>query len=507
MTYVLSHPACLPTPLGPNNTHHNVFSRITEWTVPTPKSYSSLEVDSVASQISNLELRREQLVRELSDIDLQLRKERARYNTLLNGQAAISKIPIELLSSIFLLCQVAGPPKPYYSFAMAASHVSRHWRTVSLTTPLLWNDIQMNIRSMASLARLETHLIRSNDCFLDIFIYTPIPDLASVMRLLSSHSKRWRRFSLMTPNDHLNTIYTYLHSSSAPLLEHLSLQVGIPEEHNSPRSKYPGYCPKIFAEGTPSLKFIRLGGVAFGNLAPPLDMVSTLDLDGFERYYMEPSQFVALMESLPSIVNLSLGQLHIHHPRDPFDVTKQIELPLLRSLRICGLCTSPHLVLSLLVLPQLESLILLDLDSFHSPVLPSVKELTIESCSFDEIAATNIYHACPSITHLTIDLASPALCSAMTISAENLIPCPSVHTLTVRDLEPGDFARFRIMVSTRIASDRAFKKLRLDRRTRTVLRNKLCLDWFREHMTVENCDHYDPWPADLGYDDPGDYYV
>lgn len=471
---------------------------------------ASLEVDSVATKISDLELRREQLVHELSEIDLQLHGERAKYNTLLNGQASVSKIPFELLSNIFLLCQAAGPPKPYYSFAVAASHVTRHWRTVSLSTPLLWNDIRINMRSLLALKRLEAHLIRSDDCFLDIFVYTPMRDIEPIMTLISSHSKRWRRLSLITDNDHISTIQTCLFGSPTPLLEHLSLQIGIPDEHHSPRFKYPGNCPKLFVEGAPSLKFVRLGGLALGNLAPPPESISTLDLDGFERYYMEPSQFVALLETLPSLVNLSLGQLYIHHPRDPFDVTKQITLPLLRSLRICGPCTSPHLALSLLLLPQLEFLALHDLDSFHSPLLPSVKELTIESCTFDEVAATNILHACPSITHLTMDFHSPTICSVMTISAnmaESQIPWPSVHTLSVHEMGASDLARFRIMVSTRISSNRAFNKLRVDRRTRTILRNKLCLDWFKEHVSLENYDRTDPWPAGLGYEDPGDYWT
>lgn len=487
-----------------------VMSSIIRITTPASNCPSSLEINNVANRISDLQLRREQLLREFADIELQLRSEKARYNTLLNGQASVSKIPFELLSNIFLLCQAAGPPKPYYSFAVAASHVSRHWRTVSLSTPLLWNDIHVTIRSSFAVARLEAHLIRSADCFLDIFIYTPTRDISPAMTLISSHSKRWRRLSLMTDHDHVNTIYNYLHRSPAPLLEHLSLQIGIPEEHHSPRSKYPDNRPKILAEGARSLRFVRLGGLALGNLAPPCEMITTLDLDGFERYYMEPSQFVALLETLPSLANLSLGQLYIHHPRDPFDVTKQIELPLLRSLRICGPCTSPHLALSLLVLPRLEYLILHELDSFHSPLLPSVKELAIESCSFDDVAATNILHACPSVTHLTMDFTSPTICSAMTIPVdmrEDRVPWPSAHTLTVRDMEASDLARFRIMISTRTSSNHGFKKLRLDRRTRTVLRNKLCLDWFREQMALENCDRPDPWPADLGYDDPGDIYT
>lgn len=474
---------------------------------PAPNQYPSSEIDNVADRISELEHRRKELLREVSELDLHLRNERARYNTLLNHQASISKLPIELLSSIFLLCQAAGSPRSYYSFAMAASHVSRHWRTVSLSTPLLWNDINLSKRALSPLDRLEAHLSRSGDCFLDIYIYTLLQDIQPIMTLISRHSKRWRRLSLVTDYDHLTTIQAGLHNSSVPLLEHLSLQVGITHEHNSPRSRYPRECPSIFSMGAPSLQFVRLGGLALGRLAPPVGAISTLDLDGFERYYMEPLQFASFLETLPSLVNLSLGQLHIHHPRNPFQVTKQIELPLLRSLRICGPCTSPHLALSILVLPQLESLTLCELESFHSPIFLSVKELALEACSFDEVAATNILLAFPSITDLTMDPLSPAICSMITIPADMVasrIPWPSLHTLTVREMGSSDVARLSIMAATRVISDCSIRKLRLDRRTRTTLRKKLCFDWFKEQMTLENCDQPDTWPVGLGYDDPVD---
>lgn len=455
---------------------------------PAPRASPEL-LDSVAASISTLEHHRDQLLRQLSDVELQLRAERAQYSALLNSQASISKIPFDLLSSIFLLCQAAGRPKHYYSFAVAASHVTRHWRTVCLSTPLLWNDICISIRSPLALARLEAHLGRSDGCFLDLSIHTSIPSIEPIMDLISPHSKRWRRLSITTDNNQVQTLQARLSSSLTPLLEHLSLQIEMGEEHLSPRSKYPSSCPMILTGGAPLLTFVRLGGLALGQLAPPSEKVTTLDMDGFERYYMEPWQLIALLETLPSLVNLSLGQLHIHHPRDPFDVAKQITLPLLRSLRICGPCTSPHIMLSLLVLPQLESLALQDLDGFHSPPLPCVKELLIDSCTFDEIATTNLLHACPSITSLAMDFQSPMVWSAMTVLgdiADDQIAWPAVQTLTVREMGTSDVARFRIMASTRISANRGLARLRVDRRTRAVLKTKQCLEWFREHMTVEN---------------------
>jgi len=474
-------------------------------TFPTLIQSLPLELDRTADRISKLESRREELVREFSDIELQLSGERAAYNTLINHRASVSKLPVELLSHIFLMCQAASAPSFCPSFALVASHVSRHWRIISLSTPLLWNDIRISKRTKYPLLRLEAYLSRSYDCFLDILIDTLLSDIEPLMTLISRHSKRWRRFSLVTVYDHCATIEKSLRYSSVPRLEHLSLLIGLSQEHNSPRSKYPRECPIIFSEGAPSLQLIRLAGLAFGNLAPPTWAISTLDLDGFERYYMEPSQFVSFLGTLPSLINLSLSQLHIHHPRDPSQVTKQIELPLLRSLRICGPCTSPHIPLSLMLLPKLKSLVLYELEDFHSPVFPSVEELTVTTCSFDEVAATNILLAFPSITELTMDPFDPTICRMITISvdmADNRVPWPCLRTLTLGQLATGEVLCLSALVSTRSILHHAIQRLRINKWTKSMLRKKDCFDWFNEQMSVVVCDQSETWPVGLGYDDP-----
>jgi len=463
-----------------------------------------LELDRTAECISKLELRREELLREISDIELRLSGQRAAYNTLINHRASVSILPVELLSHIFLMCQAASAPSFCPSFGVVASHVSHHWRTISLATPLLWNDIRIFKQTRYPLLRLEAYLRRSYDCFLDIHVDTLLSDIQPLMALISGHSERWRRFSLVTEYDHLITVEECLRCSSVPKLEHLSLVIGTSQEHNSPRSKYPRECPIIFSEGAPVLQFVRLGGLALGNLAPPTGAISTLDLDGFERYYMEPSQFVSFLEMLPSLINLSLGELHIHHPRDPSQVTKQIELPLLRSLCICGPCTSPYIPLSLVLLPKLRSLVLYELENFHSPVFPSVEELTVVSCSFDEVAATNMLLAFPSITELTMDPFIPAICRIITISvdmADSRVPWPCLRTLTLSHLGTSEILCLSAMVTTRSLYHHAIQRLRIDQRTRIMLRKKDCFNWFKEQMSVVVYDQLETWPMGLGYDE------
>jgi len=474
-------------------------------TFPTLIQSLPSELDRTADRISKLELRREELLHEIFEIELKLSGERAAYNTLINHRASVSKLPVELLSHIFLICQAASAPNFCPSFGVVASHVSHHWRTISLSTPLLWNDIRISKRTRHPLLRLEAYLRRSYNCFLDILVDTSLSDIQPLMTLISGHSERWRRFSLETEYDHLATIEECLRCSSVPKLEYLSLLIGMSQEHNSPRSKYPRECPTIFSEGAPCLQLIRLGGTALGNLAPPTGAISTLDLDGLERYYMEPSQFVSFLETLPSLINLSLGQLHIHHPRDPSQVTKQIELPLLRSLRICGPCTSPHIPLSLVLLPKLRSLVLYELENFHSPVFPSVKELTVAACSFDEVAITNMLLAFPSITELTMDPFIPAICRIITISvdmADSRVPWPCLRTLTLGQLGTSEVLCLSAMVSTRSLFHHAIQRLRIDRRTRIMLRKKDCFNWFKEQMSVVAYEQPETWPAGLGYGDP-----
>ena len=120
----------------------------------------------------------------------------------LNHQAPIYRLPVELLSYIFLLgAHTPDPPhqdeeactddlgRDDISPCMSSSSttpdvfasVSRHWRAVALGTPHLWTRIVVTIGDTMSdratmFANASRCLSRSAKCPLDIFIDAGDPD-------------------------------------------------------------------------------------------------------------------------------------------------------------------------------------------------------------------------------------------------------------------------------------------------------------------------------------------
>jgi len=103
---------------------------------------------------------------------------------------------------------------------VVASHVSTRWREVILSTPLLWNTIDLTITPRTrtrALQRLSAHLTRSDRCLLDvsldIAIQNSIPD---ILYHLTPHANRWHRVSISIARGSADDIYAPFSSVAAP---------------------------------------------------------------------------------------------------------------------------------------------------------------------------------------------------------------------------------------------------------------------------------------------------
>ncbi|KAF8802441.1 hypothetical protein BYT27DRAFT_7196625 [Phlegmacium glaucopus] len=472
---------------------------------------------TLLNSITSLEQRKEQLVQELDNVSLELRSLKATYARKINEDVLVYRLPSELLTSIFITCQqhrkASAKSLP---FQVIASHVSDHWRRIVLSTPLLWNDINFHIRPMNHvqgryLPQLEAHLKHSFTCFLDITLHFYVADDISLyLTLLGRHSTRWRRLSIITPYEPIDDIYTLLHSAHAPHLEHLSLNIGKPQEGAvlSPRKQYSCVLPAVLLSGAPSLLFVRLAGLALGNLHPPISKVTTLHLDGWTRHYLTQEQFSTIFDSASAIINLSLNQLCIHHPRDPLEVINPVKLLNLRYLRIRGPCSPGCRLISLLDIPQLQALSLHNVDIFDfNTFFSTVQSLTLDSCAFDGPEIKNLIRSFPSITSLSVDESIPdifGLLDPNSAGPESSKAWPQLQTVSVRELQWMDIPHLCSMVFNRMKSDKPLKQVRLDRRSRTVLRTKHRLDWLQNLVQVDSNDCAETWPPDLGYIDEHD---
>ncbi|KAF8207116.1 hypothetical protein K438DRAFT_423995 [Mycena galopus ATCC 62051] len=193
---------------------------------------SGSELDVTAKTIEALELKKSHLLKEASDVDLQLRHARAKYGRLLNQNAHIYKLPTEILSHIFMICQqTPGPKAMSVPFEILVSQVSSMFREIAIGTPLLWIGIAIIVRMRPhnfsrkvlewKLARVRVYLERSGSClFTTSFDIVGPFQVDQILNLISLHALRWLRLSISIKNPPAATleIWQALHSISAPAL-------------------------------------------------------------------------------------------------------------------------------------------------------------------------------------------------------------------------------------------------------------------------------------------------
>ncbi len=487
--------------------------------------FDGMDRATLLSSIQDLQLKKEILLQELEVVDLDLRAKQAQYSRLVNDDAVAYRLPNELLTRIFTMCTTnAARTWPssrscptLLPSQVIVSHISHRWRQIALATPLLWNTINFNIRRMNHvqgriLSQLEAHIQRSDTCFLDITLDFQIADnLGSYCQLLAKHSQKWRRLSIVTRFEQLDDIREMLCDADVPILEHLSLSLGKPQSGSlSPRKQFSSVTPAILSS-VGRLSFLRLAGQALGNLHPPMSSVTTLHLDGWTRHYMTHEQFKIILEGTPSLINLSFNQLCLHHSRDPFLFVQPTTLHHLRCLRIHGSCSPLSRLISLLNMPRLESISLEGIDTFDSHIMPSVRYLNLDDCSFNEQEVGKLIRSFPLLSDLSIDESMPDVFYMLLPEAsedEMSRPWPQLKTITIRDLQSVDVPYFCNMVFNRHSAaepgSSPLKNILLDRRSRNVLRAKHRLEWLQDKVLVENADIPASWPLGLEYEDVHD---
>ncbi|KAF7336944.1 F-box domain-containing protein [Mycena venus] len=314
---------------------------------------------------------------------------------------AIHRLPIEILSEIFLHCSTKQDGcKP-----RLVATVCRRWRHVALSTSQLWCNIHLNaetieVESLRSLLVLQ--LQRSGQVPLSIVFREP-RDTASTLQLLLTVSQRWQSLDLLilTASQH-ELIRTS--TSLFPVLKKLTLR--------------------------------NVTSFELGNLFRPLPLLEELVLDWLECplpstlpwtritkcdiYGCSSEEVLNVLHSAPSIVNLSLYDCHVDN-KDLTTITSAI-----RSLTISH-CTSgfARSFLNHLTVPNLQELVLdlfRDINALTSLLTRSsspIARLILTSVDVSEQELIATLHLTDTLDHLEInwpsDVHSNTLMEALTI--------------------------------------------------------------------------------------------
>ncbi|KAF8907077.1 hypothetical protein CPB84DRAFT_1769439 [Gymnopilus junonius] len=116
------------------------------------------------------------------------------------------RLPIELLSEIFLLCvEERMDERNTIEIPLLLCSICSRWRDAAISNPLLWSRLSIQLRGSVSkqkTALVDTWLVRSAACPLTIYVFweeCPFADNHVVLERLMAHSERWKTMFFYLP--------------------------------------------------------------------------------------------------------------------------------------------------------------------------------------------------------------------------------------------------------------------------------------------------------------------
>lgn len=116
------------------------------------------------------------------------------------------RLPIELLSEIFLLCMDNKmDDDKIIRIPLLLSKICSRWRSAAINNPRLWSRLSVHLldqRSSIHPALLDIWLRRSGACPLTIYVFwedPPFADSHMILDMLMAHSERWKTMFFYLP--------------------------------------------------------------------------------------------------------------------------------------------------------------------------------------------------------------------------------------------------------------------------------------------------------------------
>ncbi|TCD65268.1 hypothetical protein EIP91_002933 [Steccherinum ochraceum] len=443
---------------------------------------SNLSIPHLREALSSLESKMATLLSERDEIE-------SRLEQAVRLQSPVHRLPNELLASIFIIGVLTAEEEDSLMLS-ALMLVCRHWKDVTLATPILWSRIVAGTRHSVDKARRK--LERSQSVPLHVLVdFSPrmehgtvtTESIVNTMDLLCSSIWRWESFRLTIPNRPQAHAALSRCREEAPLLETLSIHIlhSMQEDHYS-------HAPlPLFAGHIPRLSSCSITSFNFGWDQKLLTGLRVLKLGGYWNGFSPSSDIILnILRACPKLEEFALRNMSdVEADRCVVTETaadgsekatrssdaKAIHLPRLTSLSFyyAGIART-HTIMSVLSLPALEKVELCFLDDV-SPVIEHLrrqsltylplKHLRIESSFFSELKLVRLLHRLPSLTSLELvdveDASSHLFKSMSTPAGASTWICPKLAHLVLEGCTAFDWDSLRSFVESRLpAHSRAY---------------------------------------------------
>ena len=267
--------------------------------------------------------------KEIEKMEEVVRALKARRNRL----AAISRLPVEVLSEIFAWrATTLTSGSKQLEWIKEVTHISRHWRAVAIGCPRLWTSIVFSrpawVEEMLKRSKIGTLVIDAR------LGYDPARESVEAACLAVSNISRVRKLTMDAGGDSLHKVFKNV-PKSAPILQALVLSAS-PDWVN--RRVFHYTVPsELFGDDTSQLRRLELTDCDINWASPLLRGLTHLKLHKTSIYTSRPSTalFLDVLRQLPALRSLDLQDVL---PNGSSVVSQQriVILPPLKYLNISG---------------------------------------------------------------------------------------------------------------------------------------------------------------------------
>ncbi|KAJ7472777.1 hypothetical protein FB451DRAFT_302949 [Mycena latifolia] len=333
--------------------------------------------------------------------------------------APIRKLPIEILSEIFLQCVEWGSEwNPFTDPQWALVRVCRYWRTAALSTPRLWRHIFIHkstglfdhIPYTFLKPILPLQLKRSAEAPLALSLtgsYLNENTRIYILEKFFSVARRWQDVTLRLSALDVRRFQAQCYSSSFPALTRLDLTLHFIDEE---------YALESIFQSTPLLEELNYGGTIAGDsrLSSTLQPICAFPLPQLKKLaltklWYKASDIVAVFQA-SNVVEVSFRQCYHRSDGTPPIPRHSKTLPNLESFTIDS-CDDTLLSLYNIVAPALKCLSVSsrrsrtladDLISLLTRSTPSLTHLTVRNVSMPGETVLKILSLVPTISSLVL---------------------------------------------------------------------------------------------------------
>ena len=251
-----------------------------------------------------------------------------------NSLAAISCLPPEILSKIFVCCAATYDSPPLSMDWVQVTHVSRHWRTVAISCPQLWTTLVFArpwwVEEMLKRSKMAPLVV---DCRLAYMG----PKSTEAVRLAMDHISRVRELNLVSSSASFGKLFPIV-PRAAPMLQILVLSTTTKHSGEPFHDNY-SIPPELFSDDSSQLRRLEL-------IHCNLDWTSHL-LRGLTHLKIHntapgtrPSTplFLDVLEQLPTLKILDLKEAlpHVADGSSMVSYKRKVELRSLTHLHLSG---------------------------------------------------------------------------------------------------------------------------------------------------------------------------